>query len=65
MASEYPKLEQLSQWIQVTGTLGNFTLNIRSGVARADALLARPEFSATGTGTLTILLRIPGLAPSG
>jgi len=39
-----------------TGTLGNFSLNITSGVATGDALLPGLNFSATGTGTLTILL---------
>jgi len=36
--------------------LGNFSLNITSGVATGDALLPGLNFSATGTGTLTILL---------
>jgi hypothetical protein len=39
-----------------TGALGNFTLNITSGVATGDALLPGLNFSATGTGTLTISL---------
>src|SRR5437016_11099611 len=38
-----------------TGALGNFTLNITSGVATGDALLPGLNFSATGTGTLTIM----------
>jgi VPDSG-CTERM motif len=39
-----------------TGTLGNFTLSITSGVATGDALLPGLNFSATGTGILTISL---------
>src|SRR5712691_4285121 len=39
-----------------TGALGNFTLNITSGVATSDALLPGLNFSATGTGILTISL---------
>src|SRR5437762_12812612 len=39
-----------------TGALGNFTLNITSGVATSDSLLPGLNFSATGTGILTILL---------
>jgi hypothetical protein len=39
-----------------TGTLGNFSLNITSGVATGDALLPGLNFSATGTGILTISL---------
>jgi hypothetical protein len=35
--------------------LGNFTLNISSGVATGDALLPGLNFSATGTGILTIM----------
>jgi hypothetical protein len=38
------------------GTLGNFSLNITSGVATGDALLPGLNFSATGTGILTISL---------
>jgi VPDSG-CTERM motif len=45
-----------------TGTLGNFTLNIRSGVGNSDALLPGLNFSATGTGTLTILLSNTGFS---
>ena len=45
-----------------TGTLGNFTLNIRSGVGTGDALLPGLNFSATGTGTLTILLSNTGFS---
>jgi hypothetical protein len=36
--------------------LGNFSLNITSGVATGDALLPGLNFSATGTGILTISL---------
>jgi len=43
-----------------TGTLGNFSLNITSGVANSDALLTGLNFSITGTGTLTILLSNTG-----
>ena len=43
-----------------TGTLGNFSLNITSGVANSDALLTGLNFSVTGTGTLTILLSNTG-----
>jgi len=39
-----------------TGALGNFTLNITSGVSASDALLPGLNFSATGTGILTISL---------
>ena len=39
-----------------TGTLGNFSLNITSGVATSDALLPGLNFSVTGTGILTISL---------
>jgi len=39
-----------------TGTLGNFTLNITSGVSTSGALLPGLNFSATGTGILTISL---------
>ena len=38
------------------GALGNFSLNITSGVATNDALLPGLNFSATGTGILTISL---------
>src|SRR5437762_11431438 len=43
-----------------TGTLGNFSLNITSGVGNSDALLTGLNFSVTGTGTLTILLSNTG-----
>jgi len=43
-----------------TGTLGNFSLNITSGVANRDALLTGLNFRVTGTGTLTILLSNTG-----
>ncbi len=43
-----------------TGTLGNFSLNITSGIANSDALLTGLNFSITGTGTLTILLSNTG-----
>jgi hypothetical protein len=39
-----------------TGTLGKFSLNITSGVTTGDALLPGLNFSATGTGILTISL---------
>src|SRR5713226_9629084 len=39
-----------------TGALGNFSLNITSGVATSDALLPGLNFSATGTGILIISL---------
>ena len=39
-----------------TGTLGKFSLNITSGVTTGDALLPGVNFSATGTGILTISL---------
>jgi hypothetical protein len=39
-----------------TGALGNFSLNITSGVATGGALLPGLNFSATGTGILTISL---------
>src|SRR5438105_6438396 len=39
-----------------TGALGNFTLNITSGVSTSNALLPGLNFSATGTGILTISL---------
>jgi len=39
-----------------TGTLGKFSLNITNGVATGDALLPGLNFSATGTGILTISL---------
>jgi hypothetical protein len=48
-------LSNASGGITYTGTLGNFTLNISSGVATGDALLPGLNFSATGTGILTIL----------
>ncbi len=41
--------------ITYTGTLGNFTLSITSGVATGDALLPGLNFSATGTGILTVM----------
>ena len=49
-------LSSSSSGITYTGTLGNFSLNITSGVATSDALLPGLNFSATGTGILTILL---------
>src|SRR5947207_3531290 len=49
-------LSSSSSGITYTGILGNFTLNITSGVATSDALLPGLNFSATGTGILTILL---------
>jgi len=49
-------LSSSSTGITYTGTLGNFTLNITSGVATGDALLPGLNFSATGTGILTISL---------
>ena len=48
-------LSNSSSGITYTGTLGNFSLNITSGVATGDALLPGLNFSATGTGILTIL----------
>jgi VPDSG-CTERM motif len=48
-------LSNSSGGITYAGTLGNFTLNITSGVATGDALLPGLNFSATGTGMLTIL----------
>ena len=48
-------LSNASGGITYTGTLGNFSLNITSGVATGDALLPGLNFSATGTGILTIL----------
>ena len=49
-------LSSSSSGITYTGTLGNFSLNITSGVATSDALLPGLNFSATGTGILTISL---------
>ncbi len=49
-------LSNSSGGITYTGTLGNFSLNITSGVATGDALLPGLNFSATGTGMLTILV---------
>jgi len=48
-------LSNSSGGITYTGTLGNFTLNITSGVATGDALLPGLNFSATGTGRLTVM----------
>src|SRR5437899_9827612 len=48
-------LSSSSSGITYTGVLGNFTLNITSGVATGDALLPCLNFSATGTGILTIM----------
>lgn len=48
-------LSDSSGGITYTGTLGNFSLNITSGVATGDALLPGLNFSATGTGMLTIM----------
>src|SRR6267378_1888501 len=48
-------LSNSSGGITYTGTLGNFSLNITSGVATGDALLPGLNFSATGTGMLTIM----------
>jgi hypothetical protein len=48
-------LSSSASGITYTGTLGNFSLNITSGVATGDALLPGLNFSATGTGILTIL----------
>ena len=48
-------LSSSSTGITYTGTLGNFSLNITSGVATGDALLPGLNFSATGTGILTIM----------
>ena len=48
-------LSNSSSGITYTGTLGNFSLNITSGVATGDALLPGLNFSATGTGILTIM----------
>src|SRR5882762_11974194 len=48
-------LSNSSGGITYTGTLGNFSLNITSGVATGDALLPGLNFSATGTGILTIM----------
>ena len=49
-------LSSSSSGITYAGTLGNFTLNITSGVATSDALLPGLNFSVTGTGILTISL---------
>ena len=49
-------LSSSSSGITYTGTLGNFSLNITSGVATSDALLPGLNFSATGTGILSISL---------
>jgi len=49
-------LSSSSSGITYTGTLGNFSLNITSGVATSDALLPGLNFSVTGTGILTISL---------
>ena len=43
-----------------TGTLGNFSLNITSGIANSDALLTGLNFTITCTGQLTILLSNTG-----
>jgi hypothetical protein len=48
-------LSSSSTGITYTGTLGNFTLSITSGVATGDALLPGLNFSATGTGILTVM----------
>ena len=48
-------LSNSSGGITYTGTLGNFTLSITSGVATGDALLPGLNFSATGTGILTVM----------
>jgi VPDSG-CTERM motif len=48
-------LSSSSGGITYSGTLGNFSLNITSGVATGLALLPGLNFSATGTGILTIL----------
>jgi len=48
-------LSSSSGGITYTGTLGNFSLNITSGVATGDALLPGLNFSATGSGILTIM----------
>ena len=48
-------LSSSSSGITYTGTLGNFTLSITSGVATGDALLPGLNFSATGTGILTVM----------
>jgi len=48
-------LSSSSSGITYAGTLGNFSLNITSGVATGDALLPGLNFSATGTGILTIM----------
>src|SRR6267143_4515745 len=48
-------LSNSSGGITYTGTLGNFSLNITSGVATGDALWPGLKFSATGTGILTIM----------
>ena len=48
-------LSSSSTGITYTGVLGNFSLNITSGVATGDALLPGLNFSATGTGILTIM----------
>jgi hypothetical protein len=48
-------LSNSSGGITYTGTLGNFSLNITSGVATGNALLPGLNFSATGTGMLTVL----------
>ena len=45
-----------------TGTLGKFSLNITSGVTTGDALLPGVNFSATGTGILTISLSNTGFS---
>src|SRR2546427_2900758 len=49
-------LSSSSSGITYTGVLGNFSLNITTGVATGDALLPGLNFSATGTGILTISL---------
>src|SRR5439155_11599841 len=49
-------LSSSSSGITYTGTLGNFSLNITTGVATRNALLPGLNFSATGTGKLTISL---------
>src|SRR5437879_9646316 len=49
-------LSSSSSGITYTGTLGNFSLNITSGVATSDALLPGLNFRVTGTGILTISL---------
>src|SRR5207253_4598562 len=56
-------LSNSSGTIAYTRALRNFPLNITSGVATSDALLPGLNFSATGTGILTILLSNTSFGP--